>query len=236
MQVMDGPQKHKPEEERPDLENPIESEVHDDLEAAGGMLAEGDSPTANNPGDGDWAAGAGAPFDTPPPEIIGSSVEPDTLPLLDELGNPPEMGTLHETLATWEAAAAAFPGDPHFQPRVTDKPREDLARIRRPFRPDVWLDRFNWTPVLAPDFQHAPQQLQQPFPLAPQTNASDTDQGSALVGAALVVRVRDINKHFLDALDARRQEMEGRTAWIIDDKLNEHDFWAAAEERAIYGK
>jgi hypothetical protein len=145
---------------------------------------------------------------------------------------------LHEALDNWEAAAAEFPGDPHFVPRATDKPREELAVIRRPFRPEVWLDRSNWTPVLPPaNFQPAVQLLQQPSAPPPLSDSSvGVDESPATMGAALVVRIRDVNKHFLDALDARRQEIDQRTAWIVDDKLNEQAFWAAAEERALYGK
>ncbi len=199
---MEHARKNEPDDEREELVDVPKPEQSEDVEGPSDSATDDFTQAVDAFNDADVPEdGIAGPFDTPPPEIIASA-EPNTLPLLDELGNPPEMGTLHETLATWEAAASEFPGDPHFQTCATSKPREDLARIRRPFRPDVWLDRSNWTPVLAPDFQHSPQQLQQPLSGSSHTDASDADPGSALIGAALVVRIRDINKHFLDC--ARR--------------------------------
>ncbi len=79
----------------------------------------------------------------------------------DNDGNVPRfMNTLTAGLRLWEEAAAEVPGDPHFTPQPTNKPREELSVYRRsPWGKDVWFDRETMTPVLHDE--------PQPFSLPP---------------------------------------------------------------------
>ena len=177
------------------------------------------------------------PFDAPPPEITSSSTVPSTLPLLDELGNPPEnLTTLHETLDNLGggrgrvSGRSPFPALRHGQAARRSgahPPAFSAGRLAGPFQLDARL---------GPDFQHAPQ-------LAPAAVAQALPNTRERRRPRLCARrrgARHTSTRHQQALSGRarrrRQEIDVRTAWIIDDKLNERDFWAAAEECAIYGR
>ena len=163
-----------------------------------------------------------------------SEPPPATLPVLDNDGNVPRfMNTLTAGLRLWEEAAAEVPGDPHFTPQPTNKPREELSVYRRsPWGKDVWFDRETMTPVLHDEpqpFSLPPSKPVEGFPAAanPAQDAADAQRELGTSRTPLIVTLAQTYKHYLDALDERmplfhahareiaRQEIETRAMGAV---------------------
>ena len=175
--------------------------------------------------------------DQAPPDVA-DSIDPalpaETVPLLDASGNlPADFDTLLRALGQWEAAAADAPGDPRFTPKPTTKERNELLMLDRgPTVPVVWLERATMTPVRyagEKDFWPPPFVAEQP------SQRADRLPPSGLALPALTVTVRDPNKHFLDALDARRDPLLRLMTKIAQERVDYERWSQACEDRAING-
>jgi len=166
---------------------------------------------------------------------------PSTLPVLDNDGNVPRFtNTLSAALKLWEEAAAEVPGDPHFTPQPTLKPREELSVYRRsPWGKDVWFDRETMTPVLYDE----PQPLSLPpskpvagFPAAnPAQDAADAQRDLGTSRTPLIVTIARAYKHFFDAIDERAPLYHAHAREIAKQEI-EHEQWVQyCRDRAILG-
>jgi hypothetical protein len=173
-----------------------------------------------------------APADSAEPISAESAAE--TVPLLDSSGNTPaDLDVLFKALRQWEAAAADAPGDPRFTPKLTTKERNDLLMIDRgPTVPVVWLDRATMTPV-----KYAGEKDSWPAPFVAEQPSPPPDRlpPAGLALPVLTVTVRDANKHFFDALDARRDPLLRLMTKIAQEKVDEERWWQTCQDRAING-
>ena len=179
-----------------------------------------DAPDASAEFEGDFAA-------------ADTDASSGTMPLFDSSGNlPADPDAIWQAVGPWEAAAAAAPGDPRFVKLSTSKPRNDLIMIDRgPSQPVVWIDRATMTPVL---YAGEPEEMPPPYSEPPPSeDAAGSNPG--LSPPAMTVKVRDVNKHFLDALDARRAHLLGLMEDVAQERIDYEKWCQAGEDRAMDG-
>ncbi len=237
-----------PDFEIVDVDAPSDDDEPDALDVAlGPRESVPDLPIQPGPGSSETTVSdaGNLPVDVPTgsADAAGEGTPASTLPLLTQDGNrPSDLDQILRGLELWEEAAAEVPGDPHFTPVPTNKPRADLLSIGRgPLRPLVWLDREPMTPVLyspeaEPD-RHAFESIG--------TGPADDGQSADQVGDAqqelgisrppLVVTVARAPRHFLDALDQRAGQFEQCARSYADEAIQQDRWWQRCQERALYG-